>query len=589
MSKIICNPLNTPGSIEFAGAGATPGFGFASGRMRLSHQGFGDPAVVRFNGKYFVFGSMKGFWWSEDLATWHPHCDEDIGVMPGAAGDACVIGDYLYHSASSRDKSWFTRSKDPLNEKFEFYVDPGFGFWDPALYKDDDGRVYLYWGCHNVDPIWGIELDAETLMPIGERVVLIEEDRAHHGFERNGWDNDPKVGFLRIGETDAPGLDYDAPWIEGPFMTKHDGKYYLQYAAPATELQVYSDGCYVSDKPLGPYTYCPNSPFSVIRGGFYQGAGHGSTFADEYGNYWHAASTIGCAPFAARKMGLFPVGFDKDGIMYCDQNFADYPHYIPEGEADPTKLFTGWMLLSLNKPVRASSEIVGHEAKYVCDENSRTNFVASVRREGQWLEMDLETIDAVRAIQLNFCDHDLPGLLGIPYQHFSMLPKEEQKIRHRWLLEGSADGENWEILCDKREANTNMQNDFIVFEEGKRIRYIRVTSVEMPFYNNFAMIGLRVFGHRCASVPKPARAENVKICRSADDGCTAAMSWDKAEGADGYNVKWGIAPDKLYHSTLVYGKEALTMHCLNDGIAYFIRVDSFNGSGITEGETIAAQ
>lgn len=589
MSKIICNPLNTPGSIEFAGAGATPGFGFASGRMRLSHQGFGDPAVVRFNGKYFVFGSMKGFWWSEDLATWHPHCDEDIGVMPGAAGDACVIGDYLYHSASSRDKSWFTRSKDPLNEKFEFYVDPGFGFWDPALYKDDDGRVYLYWGCHNVDPIWGIELDAETLMPIGERVVLIEEDRAHHGFERNGWDNDPKVGFLRIGETDAPGLDYDAPWIEGPFMTKHDGKYYLQYAAPATELQVYSDGCYVSDKPLGPYTYCPNSPFSVIRGGFYQGAGHGSTFADEYGNYWHAASTIGCAPFAARKMGLFPVGFDKDGIMYCDQNFADYPHYIPEGEADPTKLFTGWMLLSLNKPVRASSEIVGHEAKYVCDENSRTNFVASVRREGQWLEMDLETIDDVRAIQLNFCDHDLPGLLGIPYQHFSMLPKEEQKIRHRWLLEGSADGENWEILCDKREANTNMQNDFIVFEEGKRIRYIRVTSVEMPFYNNFAMIGLRVFGHRCASVPKPARAENVKICRSADDGCTAAMSWDKAEGADGYNVKWGIAPDKLYHSTLVYGKEALTMHCLNDGIAYFIRVDSFNGSGITEGETIAAQ
>ena len=589
MSKIICNPLNTPGSIEFAGAGATPGFGFASGRMRLSHQGFGDPAVVRFNGKYFVFGSMKGFWWSEDLATWHPHCDEDIGVMPGAAGDACVIGDYLYHSASSRDKSWFTRSKDPLNEKFEFYVDPGFGFWDPALYKDDDGRVYLYWGCHNVDPIWGIELDAETLMPIGERVVLIEEDRAHHGFERNGWDNDPKVGFLRIGETDAPGLDYDAPWIEGPFMTKHDGKYYLQYAAPATELQVYSDGCYVSDKPLGPYTYCPNSPFSVIRGGFYQGAGHGSTFADEYGNYWHAASTIGCAPFAARKMGLFPVGFDKDGIMYCDQNFADYPHYIPEGEADPTKLFTGWLLLSLNKPVRASSEIVGHEAKYVCDENSRTNFVASVRREGQWLEMDLETIDDVRAIQLNFCDHDLPGLLGIPYQHFSMLPKEEQKIRHRWLLEGSADGENWEILCDKREANTNMQNDFIVFEEGKRIRYIRVTSVEMPFYNNFAMIGLRVFGHRCASVPKPARAENVKICRSADDGCTAAMSWDKAEGADGYNVKWGIAPDKLYHSTLVYGKEELTMHCLNDGIAYFIRVDSFNGSGITEGETIAAQ
>ena len=586
MAKIICNPLNTPGSTNFEGAGATPGFGFASGRMRLSHAGFGDPTVVRFKGRYFVFGSMKGFWWSDDLCTWHAHVDEDCGFMPGAAGDACVIGDYLYHSASSRDNSWFTRTRDPLTEKFEFVAAP-FGFWDPALFLDDDGKLYLFWGCHNVDPIWGIEMDPETMMPIGERVVLIEEDRAHHGFERNGWDNDPSVGFLRVGETDAPGLDYDAPWIEGPFMTKHDGKYYLQYAAPATELQAYSDGCYVSDKPLGPYTYSPNSPFSVIRGGFYQGAGHGSTFKDEYGNYWHAASTIGCAPFAARKMGLFPAGFDADGVLYCDQKYADYPHYIPEGKADPNSLFTGWMLLSLNKPVRASSAMEGHPAGALTDENSRTNFVASVRREGQWVELDLESVDDVRAVQLNFCDHDLPGLLGIPYQHFSMLPKEEQKIRHRWLLEGSADGENWQILCDKRNADTNMQNDLVVIEEGIRLRYLRVTSVEMPFFGNFAMIGLRVFGHRDGDAP--AQAENVRIRRNPDDGCTVDIAWDAAAGADGYNVLWGIAPDKLYHSTLVYGENSLGMHCLNDGVPYFIRVDAFNASGITEGKTAAAQ
>ena len=51
MAKIICNPLNTPGSTNFEGAGATPGFGFASGRMRLSHAGFGDPTVGRFKGR----------------------------------------------------------------------------------------------------------------------------------------------------------------------------------------------------------------------------------------------------------------------------------------------------------------------------------------------------------------------------------------------------------------------------------------------------------------------------------------------------------------------------------------------------------
>ena len=40
--------------------------------------------------------------------------------------------------------------------------------------------------------------------------------------------------------------------------------------------------------------------------------------------------------------------------MYCDNNFGDYPHYAP---AEPGKKgeFTGWMLLSYKKPVKASS------------------------------------------------------------------------------------------------------------------------------------------------------------------------------------------------------------------------------------------
>ena len=44
--------------------------------------------------------------------------------------------------------------------------------------------------------------------------------------------------------------------------------------------------------------------------------------------------------------------------MYCDNNFGDYPHYAP---AEPGKKgeFTGWMLLSYKKPVKASSHAEG--------------------------------------------------------------------------------------------------------------------------------------------------------------------------------------------------------------------------------------
>ena len=37
------------------------------------------------------------------------------------------------------------------------------------MFCDDDGRVYFYWGCSNMSPIWGVELDPETMTPIGEK------------------------------------------------------------------------------------------------------------------------------------------------------------------------------------------------------------------------------------------------------------------------------------------------------------------------------------------------------------------------------------------------------------------------------------
>ena len=584
--KYICNPVNMAYDNRMDTTGRAPGLGFAMGRLPIPHYGAGDTTVVRFKGRYYMFGSLQGFWWTDDLVDWHHESGKDLNIMPGAAGDICQVGDWLYQCASSREPSSIYRTKDPMSRKFE-YVSTPFQFWDPCMFQDDDGRVYLYWGCSNVDPIWGVEMDPETMTPLGERVVLFGENSAHHGFERNGWDNDPKVGMLRVGETDAPGLDNTAPWIEGPYMNKHDGKYYLQYAAPATELPVYADGCYVSDKPLGPFTYCDNSPFSTCRGGFYEGAGHGSSFEDEYGNWWHATTMIGAAPCSARKMGIFPLGFDADGIMYCNQNYYDYPHIMPQGKADPNSLFTGWMLLSWNKPATASSTIAEHPVENLTNESSRTYWAASRRRPGEWVMLDLGQVDDVRAVQLNFCDHDVQGLLGIPYNHFSVLPPEEQHCYHRWLLEGSADGEHWQTLCDKRRSETNMIHDLVVLEDGVQIRYLRLTSVETPFYGNFAMTGLRVFGHAPGQAPKaPA---NVSIARDPDDGCVARLHWDASEGADGYNVRWGIAPDKLYHSTLVYGKNELTMRYLNDSVPYFMQIDAFNGSGIGEGTVVSAQ
>ena len=84
----------------------------------------------------------------------------------------------------------------------------------------------------------------------------------------------------------------DKPYIEGAFMTKHNGTYYLQYACPGTQYNTYADGVYTSKSPLGPFTLQASNPFSSKPGGFMTGAGHGSTIADKYGNYWHVSLQV---------------------------------------------------------------------------------------------------------------------------------------------------------------------------------------------------------------------------------------------------------------------------------------------------------
>lgn len=91
-------------------------------------------------------------------------------------------------------------------------------------------------------------------------------------------------------------------------MNKYKGKYYLQYAVPGTEFKSYSNGVYVSEHPLGPFTLLRHNPFSYKPEGFVNGIGHGSTFQDIHGNYWNiGTSTISKRHMFERRVSLYPV------------------------------------------------------------------------------------------------------------------------------------------------------------------------------------------------------------------------------------------------------------------------------------------
>ena len=153
---------------------------------RIAYREAADPTLIYFKGVYYLFASMSGgFWHSSDLTDWKYHTNRNL-LIYDYAPDVRQVGEYLYFCASRRGENCpILRTKDPLSDTFE-QVSAPFDFWDPDLFCDDDGRVYLYWGCGNTDPIYGIEMDPDTMLPIGERRELILEQADTLGYERCG-------------------------------------------------------------------------------------------------------------------------------------------------------------------------------------------------------------------------------------------------------------------------------------------------------------------------------------------------------------------------------------------------------------------
>jgi len=559
-----------------------------------------DPSMILFGDKYYIFASMTlSVWCSEDLVHWESHRLPDNLPLYDYAPDVRVVGDYVYFSASKRDEvSHFYRTKDIINGSYE-EIEGTFSFWDPNLFQDDDGRIYFYWGCTNTEPIWGVELDAQTMRPIGQKKGLIFGEADAKGYERVGEDHSLSpltkqeievkyheyLAARHMKEEEIPpeyrplikSMQSNQPYIEGAWMDKFRGKYYLQYACPGTQYNGYADGVYVSGQPLGPFTLADNNPFSYKPGGFIPGAGHGSTMADRYGNLWHTSTMrISVNHQFERRVGLWPAGLDEDGELFCNQQYGDWPMKVKQREMNPWS-DPEWYLLSYQKPVSASSAEEGREPEKAVDENVQTWWQAAAGRPGEWLMLDLEKVCKVHAAQINFADDNIdipvPGeIRGTTQARYI----DEAHHVTRWILEGSVDGNDFFILEDKSKADTDLPHDLVVKEEGVNLRYLKLTVLEVPYQQKPCISGLRVFGISEGS--KPAAPEfDAKRINDLDMEVSI-----KSTGAVGYNILWGHASDKLYHSYMVFDTKKV-IKALVKGQEYFVRVDAFNEAGITKG------
>jgi xylan 1,4-beta-xylosidase len=530
------------------------------------HRATADPVIVTYKGDYYLFSTNQwGYWWSSDMLNWnfvsrkflkpyHKVYDELCAPAVWVMGDTMLVFGSTY---SSNFPIWM--STDPKGNVWKEAIDSlEIGGWDPAFFLDDDGRLYMYNGSSNRYPLYGVEMDRKTLKPIGTRkeMYLLE-----------GW----RFGWHRFGEyMDDTFLD---AFIEGAWMTKHNGKYYFQYGAPGTEFSGYADGVVVGETPLGPFT--PQSdPFSYKPGGFARGAGHGSTFQDKWNNYWHISTmAISVKNNFERRNGIWPAGFDKDGVMFCNTAFGDYPHYIPSETRKPVPAaatqggyFTGWMLLNYNKPVQVSSTLGNYAANYAADENIKTYWSAATGNKGEWIQSDLGALSTVNGIQINYADQDAEYL------------GKQTNIYHQYKLYSSTDGKKWNLLIDKSNNQKDVPHDYVELEKPVQARYIRLENIHMPT-GKFAISGLRVFGN--GNGAKPAAVQNFIVLRTEKDKRSAWLKWKPVDNAYAYNIYTGLAPDKLYNCIMVHGANEYYYKAMDKDKPYYFAIEAINENGVS--------
>ena len=541
-----CNPLNVVVGSERARRG-------------------GEPVVLIYKDDYYLFVTgSRGYWYSGNFRDW---TYVDAPDFPGGVVSVIIKDDKMYAcSMNSFDVYSCNNPKQGVWEKAGTFDSNRYG--DANMFLDDDGRLFMYYGWSQIMPIKVVELDPVTFKEKGEPVVLFFGDYENHGFERR-----------RPGDLIFPYFTHreyfpeEYPWIEGPWITKHNGKYYLLYSAIGLEFLSYSHGLYVSDSPMGPFEYSPHNPHTFKTTGFAVGGGHGSTFHDKNGQLW----TICMIPsfYGSRRgstLALYPTEVDAEGVMYSNVAFGDYPQYYPGIKQDAVHYnLTGWMLLSHKKRVEVSSTFEGYKPANAVDENVMTFWCAQTGNPGEYMTVDLGKECDVYALQINFDQH---GTVVSAPAAGGFGASQGLDRYQSYTVEVSNDNRTWSMLINKSDNKQDLRHDYTELTKPVKARYVKLTNVFTHDEGQFAVKDFRIFGN--PDVTKSTKVKDVKVVRSIEDRRDASLLWQPVAGADIYVVRYGIEPGKLYNSYMVYDDHKLSIYSLNRDSEYYFEVEAYD-------------
>ncbi len=221
-----------------------------------------DPFVLNYRGKYYLYATNAedGYrvYTSDDMTEWQDmgYClrkGDVIGERWFWAPEVMEKDGKFYMVYTSEEHLAIATADSPLgpfvqSEKKWLSEEKAI---DGHFFVDDDGCVYLYYvrfNCGNVIYMSKMNDDLSGFDEENERFLL----RADEEWELK-----------------------DCEVTEGPFVLKHNGKYYLTYSANHTRSEDYAIGYAVSDSPYGPFKKYEGNPV-LHKTAHVNGTGHHS-------------------------------------------------------------------------------------------------------------------------------------------------------------------------------------------------------------------------------------------------------------------------------------------------------------------------
>ncbi len=262
-------------------------------------------------------------------------------------------------------------------------------------------------------------------------------------------------------------------WLEAPWMTKHNGKYYLQYSAPGTEWKTYAVGVYTSAGPLGPFVVQSRNPMLVHHNGLIAGTAHHTTFEGPGGKLWTIYTVLfrNWSTFD-RRIGMDPVQFDAKGNM-----FADGPSEEPRNVLAPNDPAHSIDVSIDRYTYAASSAAPGRDPQYAFDDNVRTWWQPADGDKTPWLTLDLGSRNPDDPNQEFIIDSSRILFEAAPIRAASGEIHVEGHDRQHWYenqpgplepyqyqLEASLDGKEYFTVVDQTNNKRALVNEFDEFK-----------------------------------------------------------------------------------------------------------------------------